>query len=282
MPHQTPPERPSVVPYEGSQQQHVDTAIETIRSQVTESTAFLWTGGKEAQVIADLLLYAVGDTHEKSPVPFVTVSTGNHYEEMVSFRERYASGGDIGPQTGVSDWRVLRHDKLIDGVLQNDSDPRCYHGEWDDSVSLPDTDPSGVDALPRSPDSWTVESSCGVAKVVPIRRLIDAGYDTLITGRRGDDPLTPGEANSLDCVKERSTPAPHKRINPLAEWSEPNVYAYLKSESAPLPSLYTDHGFRHTDSECCVDEDSLGEYGEGGRDPQKRQAEQRLEDMGYV
>jgi 3'-phosphoadenosine 5'-phosphosulfate sulfotransferase (PAPS reductase)/FAD synthetase len=284
MPFRTPPERPTVTPGSGSQQQYLDRATERLESEITDDTAFLWTGGKEAQVIADLLLYAVGDVHESSPVPFITIDTGNHYDAMYDFREDYATESGIGPETGIEDWRTIRHDKLLDGVLQNDDDPRQHHGAWDTSVDIPPTNSVPVDNLPRSKDSWNVEISCGAAKVVPLRQLItDDGFTTLITGRRSSDPLTPGNQDTeLDVTRDRHEPAPHTRINPLADWSEANVYAFLKAESVPLCSLYTQQGLRHTDAACCVDKDAVGEYGEGGRDPEKQAAKDRLEEMGYV
>lgn len=271
----------------GGQHHLVDQASEVLEMAVEEfdTMAFLWTGGKEANAIADMLLYGVDGANGRSPVPFVTIDTGNQYDAMYDFRKQYAAPtGDrgastVGPPTGLARWDVLRYDDLLDGVVQNDDDPRGYHGEWRAGVDLPDKGP--VDGLPRTPEEWGVEESCGALKVVPMRRYIrDHDVDALITGRRGEDPLTPDDG--LQHFEERREPAAHTRINPLAEWSEPNVYAYIKQESVSLPSLYTNGGVRHTDATCCTDDDAVGEYGEGGRDPEKRQARDRLEDMGYV
>lgn len=282
------PQNSNTVPGDGSQQSLVESAISALREAVSGSSgdvAFLWTGGKEANVIADMLLYSVGDTHEGSPIPFITIDTGNHLDEMYSFRQEYTlpsgdKGADtVGPFTGVDDWRVIRNDGLLDGVIRNNNDPRGFHGEWDSSVNVPDDCP--VNGLPKTSDGWGVEDSCGALKVVPMRKLIrDEGFETIITGRRSEDPLAD---DGLPVFNQRHTPAPHERVNPLSDWSEQNVYAYVKRETVPLPSLYTERGYRHTDAECCIDPDSqIGEYGEGGRDPEKRQAQERLEDMGYV
>lgn len=280
MPHKTPHEQPTVVPYKNSQQQLVDDTIDILRDVDFDNASFLWTGGKEAQVIADLLLYSVGDTYEESPIPFVVIDTGNPFPEMELFRDKYVSKGSPGPESGIDSFHVMKYAAFVDGVLRNHDDPRGYHGEWDNSVSVPDDAP--VDSLPDSPSEWTVEASCGAAKVVPMRRLIESGVDTLVTGRRSQDPITPGDKSQLNVVRRVSEPRPHTRINPLSDWSESNVYAYLKSESVPLCGLYTERGYRHTDSVCCTDDSTVGEHGEGGRDNEKLGRRKELEEMGYV
>lgn len=279
------PRRAEVVPAKGSMQQRVDEAIYTLEDVIEDEDAlFLWTGGKEANVIGDLLLYAVGEPGNQE-IPWATIDTGNHFDEMREFRREYvAATGDqsastTGPPGGVA-VRVERYDELLDRVIQNEDDPRGYHGRWDDSVDLPDPQ-SGMD-LPRTPEEWDVPASCGALKVVPLRRLINGeGWSTIVTGRRGEDPLT-GDDGEFDVWKDRREPARHTRVNPLADWSEANVYAYIKQESVSLPTLYTEQGYRHTDSVCCTDEEQVGEYGEGGRDPQKLRDRQQLEDLGYV
>jgi len=285
------PPRPDVTPGTNSQQARIEEAIGALEAAIQESddSAFLWTGGKEAQVIAALLLYAVGDAQEVPPVPFVTIDTGNQFDEMYDFRDEYVAptgdnGADtVGPPTGISEVITLCHDEMLDRVIDNPDDPRGYHGQWDETVDLPSSDT--LDGLPESPKEWSVASSCGALKVVPIRQAIEElGFSTLITGRRSGDPLTPSDKEGgLDIIEEKRSPVPHTRVNPLASWSEANVYAYIKMESISLPMLYTEEGYRHTDAMCCVDRDSqVGEYGEGGRDPRKLEQRKELEDLGYV
>lgn len=286
-----PLQRPTVTPGEGSQQARIEQAIDALTDAAEEDAIFLWTGGKEAQVIADLLLYTVGDADERSPVPWGTIDTGNQFEEMYEFRETYClpsgdRGADtVGPSTGVDDVTVRRYDALVEEVIENEDDPRGYHGRWDATVELPDSDP--IEGLPRDPEDWDVPASCGALKTVPLRQFVEeAGFEIVITGRRAADPIVAGGDQGGDGFgirEERRQPTRHVRVNPLADWSEANVYAYLKAESVSLPSLYTEDGYRHTDSECCTGSDArAGEYGEGGRDPRKVAARDDLEDMGYI
>ncbi|MDY6774126.1 MAG: hypothetical protein SVS85_02900 [Candidatus Nanohaloarchaea archaeon] len=77
-------------PLEGSQTQRIAEAVSTLEDVVQdEEVIFLWTGGKEAQVIADLLLYEVGEEKGKSPIPFGIIDTGNQFDEIYEFRENY-------------------------------------------------------------------------------------------------------------------------------------------------------------------------------------------------
>lgn len=291
------PNECNAVPGEGHQQGKVQEALSVLREYADENAAFLWTGGKEANVVADMLLYAVGSSPGDAPVPFVTIDTGNGMPSIEKYREKYvASEGDkgaatIGPETGIQDHYTIRYEEMLQNVIYNTNDPRGYHGTWDEIAGdVPDHD-GELSALPETREEWDVPASCGALKVVPLRRLItgetdfgpDDGFDYLITGQRGDDPLSPGEDGALDTVVKKSSPARHTRVNPLADWTERNVYAYLKKESVALPLAYTEAGYRHTDASCCVDEETdIGEYGEGGRDPEKEEARDRLQKMGYV
>lgn len=309
---QSPPHIADTTPGDGSLGSRLQSeTLPALKDAVAPSTCFLWTGGKDAAVIADLLLYLVG-TPGAAPVPFITIDTGNHYDSVKAYRESFTSatgdeGADtIGPPGGVASHSTIRYDALLEQVIEHPADPRGYHGRYTlpecpecaavlclDSATAtsecPDcgfshTAPDGFRST-FAKSEWDVAASCGALKTVPLRRLIeDHGFDTLITGRRGDDPLTPGGAGSLGTVRERTTPVSHTRVNPLAGWKEPHTWAYIKKESVPLPDIYTSEGFRHTDSMCCTDDDqsAVGEYGEGGRDPKKADARQRLEEMGYI
>ena len=128
-------QRPNVVPGEGSQGALIERAIEALETAVEEDALFLWTGGKEAQLLADLLLYEVGEADECSPIPWGIIDTDNQFEAMYEFRAEYLrptgdQGVDtVGPATGVDDVTVRRYDALLEEVIDNDDDPRGYHGD---------------------------------------------------------------------------------------------------------------------------------------------------------
>lgn len=301
------------VPGKGSQTELIEEAVEILEEAVEKNAVFLWTGGKEAQVIADLLLYTVGENDEDPQVPFGVIDTGNQFEEMYDFRENYiAADGDqgadtVGPFSGIDNVIVERYDEFLEKVINNPYDPRGYHGEWsDEGWKCPECgekadlnerekriecsecgENSKLAPIQRqnlAPEEWTVPKSCGALKVEPLKKFVEEhGFDVMITGIRGSDMIAQSEDGEAELIEEKEEPVEYTRINPLKNWSEENVWAYLKQESVSYPVLY-DQGYRHTDSKCCTSDEQgeASEYGEGGIDAEKQAAKKELQDMGYI
>lgn len=306
--------RKETVPGKGSQSQLIEEAIETLEEVVEkkEDVIFLWTGGKEAQVIADLLLYAVGDEEGVSPIPFGVIDTGNQFDEMYDFREKFlAADGDqgadtVGPFNGIGNEVIVeRYDEFLETIINNENDPRGYHGEHTGEWKCPECgDVADLEASKvvcpecgsesklkpvqrqnKKPEEWGVPESCGALKVMPLKKFVEEhGFETMITGIRGSDMIASDENSEqgIELVEEKEQPTSYTRVNPLKNWDEANVWAYLKMESVSYPVLY-DQGYRHTDSKCCTDgEDEAQEYGEGGIDSEKAAAKDQLQEMGYI
>lgn len=209
-----------------------------------DGVGFLWTGGIESQVIAHMLLERVDDS-----VPFLTVDTENQLDSVYEFRSYFHDKYDF-------EWNVRRNSDIL-SKINNPSNNLGYHGEGD----------------------WTVEESCGALKTVPIQDFIEEdGYETLITGTRSDDTVAD---DGLSAREERHSPSPHTRVHPLADWSEAEVWAYVRFWFLEYPDVY-DEGIYHTDSECCMDDNAVGERGEGALSPDERERRNNLKDMGYV
>ena len=237
-------------------QERVDETVSLLQENIDDDTGLLWTGGSEAQVLAHMLL----DFDED--IPFLTIDTGNQFESVYDFRERFASENDF-------EWLVRGHEELLRAIESN-RDPRDYHGQWN---------PSAHGDAPLSEDEWTVERSCGQLKVVPMKSFINQdGFTTLITGQKRNDAAV---SDDLDPVSEEMKPATHTRINPLYDWTEEHVWAYLTFHFVEYPNAY-DNGYRHTDAKCCTGDDAVSEHGGEGFDPELEQAKERLQDMGYV
>jgi len=301
-------------PLEGSQTQRLAEAVSTLEKAVEsdKKTIFLWTGGKEAQVIANLLLYEVGEEQGKSPIPFGVIDTGNHFEEMYEFREGYlAADGDkgsdtVGPFEGIgNDVIIEEYTEFLEKIIENESDPRGYHGEHTGKWMCPECGEEAerenteiickscgaetrLDSVQRgnmSPEQWGVAESCGALKVEPLKAFVkEHGFDQMITGIRGTDMIADSEEEEAKLFEEKREPTRYTRVNPLKSWEEANVWAFIKAESVSYPELY-DQGYRHTDSKCCTSKDDRNgadEYGEGGIDAEKAAAKKDLQDMGYV
>jgi len=301
-------------PLKGSQTEKIGEAVSTLEKVIDEKddVIFLWTGGKEAQVIADLLLYEIGDEKGVSPVSFGVIDTGNHFEEMYNFREDFlASNGDqgsdtVGPFQGIGNEVIVeKYEKMLKHVINNPYDPRGYHGEHSGEWLCPECGEEAellnsrkikcsqcgeenqikpIQKQNTSPEEWGVPESCGALKVIPLKRFKEKhGFDTMITGIRGSDMISQkGEESQAEIIEEKEEPTEYMRVNPLKNWSEENVWAYIKAETVSYPELY-DQGYRHTDSKCCTErQDSASEYGEGGIDAEKQAAKNELQEMGYI
>jgi 3'-phosphoadenosine 5'-phosphosulfate sulfotransferase (PAPS reductase)/FAD synthetase len=246
-------------------------AKETLKQALEmDGINFLWTGGKEAQVLAHMLLEDIGEEGEQ-PAPFTLIDTGNHFEEMRDFRNRFIERNDLDVEKVV-------YEELLEQVILNEEDPRGYHGKWDHSKSLPEG-VEGIRSQHDEPETWGIEESCGALKVNGIKKIIQNGDKVLITGQRAEDS-TLGHTESKQ--EDREEPLSHSRINPLVNWDRENVWRYINKKNVDYCELY-DQGYNHTDSKCCTERpEDVGEYGRKGVDIEKRQVENKLQEMGYI
>lgn len=278
--------------------QKVRKTKEILEDSVEENSILLWTGGKEAQVLADILVNKIGDKGEAS-IPFGVIDTGNQFKEMYNFRASYLEDKDI-------DLISEKFDEFLEKIINNPQDPRGYHGEhrgtWKcsncgSSAELNEKDhkiecsvcgsEDKLESIQRQnlkSEDWGVPESCGALKVEPLKSFVeDHGYEKLISGRRGEDTLVETDSSGeVEVEEEVENPVPHTRINPLSGWDASDVWAYIRSNNVPYCKLYN-QGYNHTDSKCCTTKSgSVGEYGEGGRDAEKEAAKDALQDMGYI
>lgn len=260
----------NAVPEKEEQEKLEEEAAEALREAVEEEALFLFTGGKEALVISHMLLQRIGDGGQ--PVPYGVVDTGNHFEEMQEFRTNYCENRGI-------ELKKKRYDQLLEKVILNEEDPRGFHGYWDEDRELPENT-EGIASRNSSREEWGVKESCGALKVTGIKKFIEDGFETLITGQRIEDDLTVKEDPGV--WKQREEPDRHTRVNPLANWSRENVWRYISKHDLEYPVLY-DRGYNHTDSKCCTRKpNAIGEHGQKGVDIEKRQVVDQLKELGYM
>jgi phosphoadenosine phosphosulfate reductase len=93
-----------------------------------------------------------------------------------------------------------------------------------------------VDA--RSPDEpWTVARCCSEAKVDALERALD-GVEAWITGIRREQAQTRAEARKLERDERRGI----WKVNPLADWSEKDLWRYIHEHDLPYHPLH-DQGY---------------------------------------
>lgn len=94
----------------------------------------------------------------------------------------------------------------------------------------------GADAFYRAQELR--RRCCEIRKVQPLARAL-AGKRAWITGMRREQTTSRGEI----AVEEFDTVHGLAKFNPLADWTEVDVWGYLRSRSVPYNRLY-DQGYR--------------------------------------
>ncbi len=90
----------------------------------------------------------------------------------------------------------------------------------------------------RSPDEpWTAEHCCSAAKVDGLGRAL-TDVDAWITGIRREQASTRTAAAKLERDEQRGI----WKVNPLAEWSEKDVWRYIAKHDLPYHPLH-DQGY---------------------------------------
>lgn len=87
---------------------------------------------------------------------------------------------------------------------------------------------------------------CRVRKIVPLRAALD-GFTGWICGLRRDQSVTRGGVATV----ERDEANGRIKINPLADWSEQQVWDYIASHDVPYNTLH-DRGFPSIGCACCT------------------------------
>jgi phosphoadenosine phosphosulfate reductase len=102
-----------------------------------------------------------------------------------------------------------------------------------------------VDA--SSPDEpWTLERCCSEAKVDALARALD-GVDAWITGIRREQGSTRADAAKL----ERDGARGIWKVNPLAAWSEKDLWRYINAHDLPYNPLH-DRGYASIGCASCT------------------------------
>jgi phosphoadenosine phosphosulfate reductase len=90
----------------------------------------------------------------------------------------------------------------------------------------------------RSPDQpWTVDRCCGTAKVDALERGLQ-GVEGWITGIRREQAPTRAATGKLERDERRGI----WKVNPLADWSEKDLWRYIHAHELPYHPLH-DRGY---------------------------------------
>ncbi len=101
---------------------------------------------------------------------------------------------------------------------------------------------------------------CAIRKVEPLNRAL-AGYEAWVTGLRRAQSVTRTELNKIEADASH---AGLYKINPLADWSEADVWNYIKKNAVPYNKLH-DQGYPSIGCEPCTRAVKSGEDIRAGR-----------------
>ncbi len=115
----------------------------------------------------------------------------------------------------------------------------------------------GHDAFYESQDLR--KRCCHIRKVEPLERALQ-GREAWITGQRREQAVTRAELK----IQEFDTARGIVKFNPLADWSEAEVWAYLRKFDVPYNALH-DQGYRSIGCAPCTRPTVAGEDVRAGR-----------------
>ncbi|MBO0768549.1 MAG: phosphoadenylyl-sulfate reductase [Solirubrobacterales bacterium] len=94
---------------------------------------------------------------------------------------------------------------------------------------------------------WTQQNCCGEAKVAALNSALSSGADAWITGIRREQSPTRADAAKLEQDQKRGI----WKLNPLADWSDRDVWSYIFKHDLPYNPLH-DAGYESIGCEPCT------------------------------
>lgn len=199
-----------------------DEAIYIIREAAAqfERPAILFSGGKDSITVLRLAQKAFYPG--KIPFPLVHIDTGHNFPETIEFRDWLVK------QTGV---------ELVVGHVQDD-----------------------INAKRAVEETGKFSSRNGLQTVTLLRTIEENKYDACLGGARRDEEKARakerifsvrdefGQWNAknqrpelFDYLNGRIQPGENVRVFPISNWTELDVWNYIKEEQLDIPSIYFMH-----------------------------------------
>lgn len=199
-----------------------DEAIYIIRETAAqfERPALLFSGGKDSITLVRLAQKAFYPG--KVPFPLVHIDTGHNFEETIVFRDWLVK------EVGVD---------LVVGYVQDD-----------------------INAKRAIEETGKFSSRNGLQTVTLLRTIEENKYDACMGGARRDEEKARakerifsvrddfGQWNAknqrpevFDYLNGKIQPGENVRVFPISNWTEIDVWNYIKEENLAIPSIYFAH-----------------------------------------
>ena len=185
-----------------------------------ERPALLFSGGKDSIVMAHLARKAF--VPARLPFPLLHVDTGHNFQETLDYRDQYVA--DLRAELVVA----YVQDSIDQGRVQEEKGPFASRNALQ-TVTL-------LDAI----ESNKYDACLGGGR----RDEEKARAKERFFSHRDDfgqwDPKNQ-RPELWNLFNGRKHHGEHFRVFPLSNWTEMDVWQYIKAEKIPLPSLYFSH-----------------------------------------
>ncbi len=199
-----------------------DEAVTIIREVATEceNPVLLFSGGKDSAVLLHLAVLAFAPA--RLPFPVMHVDTGHNFTEVIEYRDEFVER--VGARLVVASVQQ----SIDDGRVVEDAGPRASRNRLQ-SVTLLDA-------------------------------IAEHGFDAAFGGGRRDEDKARAKERILsfrdrfgrwdpraqrpepwDLLNARIRKGEHLRAFPLSNWTELDIWQFIKAEDIPLPSIYFSH-----------------------------------------
>ena len=178
--------------------------------------------------------------HGKSPLLAISVDTGCKFPEVTALRDRLAA-------------------------------------DWGAELTLARPDVN----LSAYPVAQNKVSCCRDLKIAPLMRTLrDTGVRALLTGLRRDEHPSRALRPYAELRAANGDSPEHWQVNPILDWTEMDVWAFITGEDLPYCELYHE-GYRSLGCMPCTKPAGQEADERAGRDPDKERQFEILKGLGY-
>jgi sulfate adenylyltransferase subunit 2 len=185
-----------------------------------ENPALLFSGGKDSIVMTHLAVKAFWPA--KIPFPLVHIDTGHNFEETITFRDELVE--KIGARLVVGS--VPEHIKQ--GKIRDESGPKATRNGLQIPVLLDTIEENHYDA------------ALGGARRDEEKARAKERFFSARTEFGEWDPKNQ-RPELWNIFNGRKHHGEHFRVFPLSNWTEMDIWQYIRLENIELPNLYFSH-----------------------------------------
>ncbi|MCH2024599.1 MAG: sulfate adenylyltransferase subunit CysD [Verrucomicrobiales bacterium] len=185
-----------------------------------DNPVMLFSGGKDSIVMAHLAYKAFHPA--RLPFPLLHVDTGHNFPETIEYRDKFVS--EIGARLFVA----LVQDSINEGKVTEETGPLASRNSLQ-TVTL-------LDAL----EEGQYDSALGGGRRDEEKARAKERFFSHRDGFGQWDPKNQ-RPELWNIFNGRKNHGEHFRVFPLSNWTEMDIWQYIKRENIEIPSLYFAH-----------------------------------------